>query len=94
MASKRAEAAAALKAEAASAKSPAEKLGDIVAAEIVAENKKAPKAKKASWKTGKSNAELLAYLLAHPTVADKFHTDISRLPKESRSDFLNRIYGP
>lgn len=40
-----------------------------------------------------SKSKKLAFLLAHPTIADSAHTDEKRLDGESRSDFLKRIYG-
>jgi ribonuclease HII len=39
------------------------------------------------------NPEKLEYLLEKTTIPDRVHTDEQRLPKESRADFLRRIYG-
>jgi hypothetical protein len=82
---------------------PGQVLQDQIAADIAASpdtpaetpltqgKPKSSSKKKVEWKS-LPNPEKLAHLLATPTISDGAHTDEKRLEKESRSDFLQRIY--
>ena len=45
------------------------------------------------WR-GLPRAELLAWLLARPTVADAAHSQVPREAGEGREAYLRRLYGP